>query len=62
MQAMDRTAQELFMTEIFRAMTLILQNMTKPAVTINYPFEKGLSPRFRGEHALRHILLVKKDV
>lgn len=26
----------------------------KPKVTINYPFEKGpLSPRFRGEHALR---------
>jgi len=25
-----------------------------PRVTINYPFEKGvLSPRFRGEHALR---------
>ncbi|CAM9667273.1 unnamed protein product, partial [Chrysoparadoxa australica] len=28
--------------------------MLKPKVTINYPFEKGpLSPRFRGEHALR---------
>ena len=26
----------------------------KPKVTINYPYEKGyLSPRFRGEHALR---------
>ena len=26
----------------------------KPRLTINYPFEKGkLSPRFRGEHALR---------
>ena len=26
----------------------------KPKATINYPFEKGyLSPRFRGEHALR---------
>ncbi len=26
----------------------------KPNVTINYPYEKGhLSPRFRGEHALR---------
>ena len=26
----------------------------KPKVTINYPFEKGpISPRFRGEHALR---------
>ena len=28
--------------------------MFKPKVTINYPYEKGpLSPRFRGEHALR---------
>ena len=27
---------------------------TKKQVTINYPFEKGaISPRFRGEHALR---------
>ena len=26
----------------------------QPAVTLNYPYEKGpLSPRFRGEHALR---------
>lgn len=30
------------------------QVFIKPKVTINYPFEKGpLSPRFRGEHALR---------
>lgn len=28
--------------------------MFKEPATINYPFEKGpLSPRFRGEHALR---------
>src|SRR5258707_14940570 len=28
--------------------------MFKQPVTVNYPFEKGpLSPRFRGEHALR---------
>ena len=28
--------------------------MFKPKVTLNYPYEKGpLSPRFRGEHALR---------
>ena len=28
--------------------------MFKPKATINYPFEKGsISPRFRGEHALR---------
>ncbi len=31
-----------------------LTYLFKPKVTINYPYEKGpLSPRFRGEHALR---------
>lgn len=34
-------------------MTTLGKFFTEPA-TINYPFEKGpLSPRFRGEHALR---------
>ena len=33
---------------------LTLKYMFKPKVTLNYPYEKGpLSPRFRGEHALR---------
>ena len=33
---------------------LTLKYMFKPKVTVNYPHEKGpLSPRFRGEHALR---------
>jgi NADH-quinone oxidoreductase subunit I len=33
---------------------LALRYMLKPKATINYPFEKGpISPRFRGEHALR---------
>lgn len=31
-----------------------LGHIFKEPATINYPFEKGpLSPRFRGEHALR---------
>ena len=42
------------MTEIFRAFWLSGEVAMKPKVTINYPYEKGyLSPRFRGEHALR---------
>lgn len=42
------------MTEIVRAFALAGEAFAKPKVTINYPFEKGyLSPRFRGEHALR---------
>jgi len=33
---------------------LAMKYFFRPKVTVNYPFEKGpLSPRFRGEHALR---------
>ena len=40
--------------EIISGMSLTLRYMFRPSVTINYPFEKGpISPRFRGEHALR---------
>ena len=48
---LDRTAEVLFMTEIFRGLWLTFEVAMKPKVTINYPYEKGpLSPRFRGEH------------
>lgn len=50
----DATAKSLFMTEILRGMWLVLENFFRPPYTIDYPSEKGhLSPRFRGEHALR---------
>ena len=40
--------------ELLQGMFLTLKYMFKAKVTINYPHEKGpLSPRFRGEHALR---------
>ncbi|MBH43543.1 MAG: NADH-quinone oxidoreductase subunit NuoI [Rickettsiales bacterium] len=40
--------------EIAEGMLLTIKYFFKKKVTINYPFEKGvLSPRFRGEHALR---------
>ena len=46
--------KELFLIEILSGMFLTLKYFFKRKVTINYPFEKGyLSPRFRGEHALR---------
>ena len=36
------------------AFGLGMKYMMRPKATLNYPFEKGpLSPRFRGEHALR---------
>jgi hypothetical protein len=35
-------------------MWIVLEQFFRPPYTISYPFEKGpLSPRFRGEHALR---------
>jgi len=50
----DKAARDVFMTELFTGMGVALGNMFKEPATINYPFEKGpLSPRFRGEHALR---------
>ncbi|EFN77575.1 NADH dehydrogenase [ubiquinone] iron-sulfur protein 8, mitochondrial [Harpegnathos saltator] len=44
----------MFMLEIFRGLGVAVSHMFREPATINYPFEKGpLSPRFRGEHALR---------
>lgn len=43
-----------FLWEIVLGHWLTLKYFFKPKVTLNYPFEKGcLSPRFRGQHALR---------
>ena len=53
-EIMDRFAGVLFLTDIWRGIWLTAEVVSKPKVTINYPFEKGaISPRFRGEHALR---------
>ncbi|XP_065171872.1 NADH dehydrogenase [ubiquinone] iron-sulfur protein 8, mitochondrial [Atheta coriaria] len=50
----DRAAATMFWTELFRGLGVTLAHIFKEPATINYPFEKGpLSPRFRGEHALR---------
>ncbi len=51
---LDQSAQILFLSEMTRGMALALKYFFTKKVTINYPFEKSpLSPRFRGEHALR---------
>jgi len=53
-QAMDRMSSTFFLTELLRGLQLAFENYFAPKVTLNYPFEKGpISPRFRGEHALR---------
>jgi NADH-quinone oxidoreductase subunit I len=54
MAFLDSAARSLFLSEIAKGMALTFRYMFKPRMTLNYPFEKGpLSPRFRGEHALR---------
>jgi NADH-quinone oxidoreductase subunit I len=51
---MSLAARSLFLREFVSATWLALKYMVSPKVTLNYPHEKGiLSPRFRGEHALR---------
>jgi len=46
--------KKFFLLEIFYGLLLTLKYFFKPKVTLNYPYEKGpISPRFRGEHALR---------
>ncbi|MGE5269559.1 MAG: NADH-quinone oxidoreductase subunit NuoI [Thiohalocapsa sp.] len=49
-----RKARSLLLWELLSGLGLTLRYMLQPAVTVNYPYEKGpVSPRFRGEHALR---------
>ncbi|WP_149537359.1 NADH-quinone oxidoreductase subunit NuoI [Siccirubricoccus phaeus] len=54
MATLDRLARGLLLSELVSGMALTLKYFFRPKVTINYPYEKGpLSPRFKGEHALR---------
>lgn len=54
MSFIRRSAKTVFLGELVAGMWLTLRYFFRPKVTINYPYEKGpLSPRFRGEHALR---------
>ena len=49
-----QAARSLFLKEFVDATVLSMRYFFAPKATINYPNEKGpLSPRFRGEHALR---------
>ena len=44
----------IFLSEFFKAIIIAIREIFNKKKTINYPFEKGkISPRFRGEHALR---------
>ena len=50
----NRIIKTIFMADFIAGLLIAVKKIFKPKKTINYPFEKGkISPRFRGEHALR---------
>ena len=54
MASFSRSASSLLLAEIAKGLFITLKYFFKKKVTINYPYEKApVSPRFRGEHALR---------
>ena len=54
MAMLDRAARSLLLGELLSGMWLTLKYFFRPKATLNYPYEKGtISPRFKGEHALR---------
>ncbi|QNT78887.1 NADH-quinone oxidoreductase subunit NuoI [Entomobacter blattae] len=54
MSFLNKTLGSFLLAELLAGMGETFRYMFKPAVTLNYPYEKSpLSPRFRGEHALR---------
>ena len=51
---LEQAVRSLFLKEFVEAVVLSMRYFLSPKPTIDYPFEKGyISPRFRGEHALR---------
>ena len=51
---LDRTARSFLLSELVSGMALTLRYFFTPKATIAYPNEKSpISPRFKGEHALR---------
>ena len=54
MSALTNVVRSMFLTELLSGMGMTFKYMFRKRKTLNYPYEKGkLSPRFRGEHALR---------
>ena len=51
---LERGVSAIILKELVFGMALTFGYMFRQKVTLNYPYEKSpLSPRFRGEHALR---------
>jgi len=54
LKTIEYSIKKFFIYEIVWGFILTGLNFFSTKVTLNYPYEKGpLSPRFRGEHALR---------
>ncbi|GKT50449.1 NADH-ubiquinone oxidoreductase subunit, mitochondrial [Colletotrichum spaethianum] len=50
----NKLGRYFLLSEMARGMYVLMEQFFRPPYTIYYPFEKGpISPRFRGEHALR---------
>ena len=49
-----RLLKTVFLVEFVSGLYMAIRELFRKSKTINYPFEKGsISPRMRGEHALR---------
>jgi NADH-quinone oxidoreductase subunit I len=54
MSSLLQAGKALFLAEFVSAFFMAMRYFFTPKKTVDYPYEKGpLSPRFRGEHALR---------
>lgn len=54
MSVLTNVIRSVFLVDLLSGMALTFRYMFRKRRTLNYPYEKGpLSPRFRGEHALR---------
>ena len=54
MSFLGRSIRAFLLTELVSGMAMTMRYFFRRKATLNYPHEKGpLSPRFRGEHALR---------
>ncbi len=52
--SLGQTLRGALLTDFLGAFWVAIREMFRRKATVNYPFEKNpLSPRFRGEHALR---------
>ena len=50
----SRFIKTILLTDFLSGLFIAIKESFKTKKTLNYPFEKGkISPRFRGEHALR---------